>query len=97
LPALQRQRRQPTWPRAWCSLTTSRFSGIIDWGGGFGDSARDFSYVLFQGGWSFFQRVVDAYDLPLDAEFADRTLFSARLGRLGWLADVLKRGGSTSR
>jgi aminoglycoside phosphotransferase (APT) family kinase protein len=79
------------------SLTTGRLSGIIDWCGGFGDPARDFSYVLLHGGWSFFQRTVDGYDLPLDAEFAERTLFSARLGSLGWLADTVKRGGSTSR
>jgi aminoglycoside phosphotransferase (APT) family kinase protein len=79
------------------SLTTGRLSGIIDWCGGLGDPARDFSYVLLHGGWSFFQRTVDAYDLPLDAEFAERTLFSARLGALGWLADTIKRGASTSR
>ena len=79
------------------SLTTNRLSGIIDWGGGFGDPMRDFSYVLLNGGWSFFQRAVAAYDLPLDAEFAERTLFSARLGSLGWLADAVKRGGDTSR
>jgi len=42
---------------------------------------RDFSFVLLHGGWSFFQR----------------TLFSARLGSLGWLADAVKRGGSTAR
>jgi len=40
---------------------------------------------------------VNAYDLALDAEFAERTRFSARLGSLGWLADTVKRGGSTSR
>jgi aminoglycoside 2''-phosphotransferase len=79
------------------SQTTGRLSGIIDWGGYFGDPERDFSYMLLHGGWSFFQRAVDAYDLPLDAEFAERTLFSARLGALSWLADVIKRGGSTSR
>lgn len=79
------------------SRTTGRLSGIIDWGGGLGDPARDFSYVLLHGGWSFFQRAVEAYDLPLDAEFAERTLFSARLGALGWLADAVKRGGSLSR
>ena len=78
-------------------LTTGRLSGIIDWCGGLGDPARDFSYVLLHGGWSFFQRAVNAYDLPLDAEFAERTRFSARLGSLGWLADTVKRGGSTSR
>jgi aminoglycoside 2''-phosphotransferase len=78
-------------------LTTGRLSGIIDWGGGFGDPARDFSYVLLHGGWSFFQRAVQAYDLPLDAEFAERTLFSARLGALGWLADAVKRGGGAPR
>jgi len=77
--------------------TTGRLSGIIDWGGGLGDPARDFNYVLLHGGWSFFQRAVDAYDLPLDAEFQERTLFSARLGALGWLADVIKRGGNPSR
>ena len=79
------------------SRTTGRLSGIIDWGGGLGDPARDFSYVLLHGGWSFFQRALGAYDLPLDAEFQARTLFSARLGALGWLADVIKRGGRTSR
>ena len=35
--------------------------------------------------------------LALDAEFAERTLFSARLGSLGWLADAVKRGGSAAR
>lgn len=79
------------------SLTTGRLSGIIDWCGGLGDPARDFSYVLLHGGWTFFQRAVDAYDLPLDAEFGERTLFSTRLGALGWLADTVKRGGSRSR
>lgn len=53
--------------------------------------------MLLHGGWSFFQRALDAYDLPLDAEFPERTLFSARLGALGWLADVVKRGASASR
>jgi aminoglycoside phosphotransferase (APT) family kinase protein len=77
--------------------TTGRLSGIVDWGGGLGDPARDFSYVLLHGGWSFFQRALAAYDLPLDAEFAERTLFSARLGSLAWLADAIKRGGSISR
>ena len=75
---------------------TGRLSGVIDWGGGLGDPVRDFSYVLLHGGWSFFQRAVKAYDLALDAEFQERTLFSARLGALGWLADKIKRGGSTS-
>ncbi|HEX8245248.1 MAG TPA: aminoglycoside phosphotransferase family protein [Longimicrobium sp.] len=76
---------------------TGRLSGIIDWGGQLGDPARDFSYVLLHGGWSFLQRALDAYDLPLDADFAKRTLFSARLGALAWLADALKRGGKPSR
>jgi aminoglycoside phosphotransferase (APT) family kinase protein len=79
------------------SPTTGRLSGIIDWGPVLCDPASDFSYVLLHGGWSFFQRALDAYKLPLDAEFAERTLFSARLGALGWLADAVKRGGSTSR
>ena len=79
------------------SRTTGRLSGIIDWGGGLGDPMRDFSYVLLHGGWSFFQRALAAYDLPLDAEFTERTLFSARLGSLAWLADAVKRGGSTER
>jgi hypothetical protein len=82
---------------ALAGLTTGRLSGIIDWCGGFGDPVRDLSYVLLHGGWSLFQRLMDAYDLPLDAEFAERTLFSARLGALGWLADTVKRGASTSR
>jgi aminoglycoside phosphotransferase (APT) family kinase protein len=79
------------------SPTTGRLSGIIDWGPVLCDPASDFSYVLLHGGWSFFQRAVEAYDLPLDAEFAERTLFSARLGALGWLADAVKRGKSPSR
>ena len=79
------------------SPTTGRLSGIVDWGGGLGDPARDFSYVLLHGGWSFLQRALESYDLPLDAEFAERTLFSARLGSLGWLADAVKRGGNLSR
>ena len=79
------------------SSTTGRLSGIIDWGPDLGDPARDFSYVLLHGGWPFLQRALAAYDLPLDAEFAERTLFSARLGALGWLADVIKRGGRASR
>jgi aminoglycoside phosphotransferase (APT) family kinase protein len=77
--------------------TTGRLSGIIDWGGGLGDPARDFGYALLHGGWSFFQRAVNAYDLPVDAEFVERTLFSARLGALGWFADAVKRGGDTAR
>jgi len=77
--------------------TTGRLSGIIDWGGGLGDPVRDFNYVLLHGGWSFFQRAVAAYDLPLDAEFIERTLVSARLGALGWFADAVKRGEHTSR
>jgi len=76
--------------------TTGRLSGIIDWGGVFSDPAFDFSYVLLHGGWSFFQRALAGYDLPLDAEFAERTLFSARLAALGWLADGIKRGGPVS-
>jgi aminoglycoside 2''-phosphotransferase len=77
--------------------TTGRLTGIIDWGGVLGDPARDFSYVLLHGGWSFFQRALAAYDLPLDAEFTERTLFSARLGSLDWLAYELRRGENTSR
>jgi len=76
---------------------TGRLSGIIDWGGQLGDPARDFSYVLLHGGWPFFQRAMAAYDLPLDAAFAERTLFSARLGAIAWLADAVKRGRSPSR
>jgi aminoglycoside phosphotransferase (APT) family kinase protein len=79
------------------SRATGRLSGIIDWGGGLGDPMRDFSYVLIHGGWSFFQRALDAYDLPLDPEFAERTLFSARLGSLHYLGYTITHGGSTSR
>jgi aminoglycoside phosphotransferase (APT) family kinase protein len=79
------------------SPTTGRLSGIIDWGPVLCDPAPDFSWVLLHGGWSFFQRAVAAYGLPLDAEFAERTLFSARLGALGSLADAVKRGRSPSR
>ena len=78
------------------SRATGRLSGIIDWGGGLGDPARDFSYMLLLGGWSFFQRALRAYDLPLDAEFAERTLFSARLGSLDWLGYTIAHGGNTS-
>jgi len=62
-----------------------------------GDPVRDFLYVLLHGGWSFFQRALDAYEMPLDAEFVERTLFSARLGALYWLAYTLTHGGSISR
>ena len=79
------------------SPTTGRLSGIIDWGPVLCEPAPDFNYVLLHGGWSFFQRAVAAYDLPLDAEFAKRTLFSARLGALAGLADAVKRGRSPSR
>jgi hypothetical protein len=58
---------------------------------------RDFSYVLIHGGWSFFQRALESYDLPLDAEFAERTLFSARLGALHYLGYTIARGGSPSQ
>ena len=78
-------------------LTTGRLSGIIDWGCGLGDPARDLNYVLLHGGWSFFQRAIAAYDLPLDTEFTERALFSARLGSLGWFADAVKRGGDVPR
>lgn len=78
------------------SPTTGRLSGIIDWGGVFSDPAFDFRYVLLHGGWSFFQRALAAYDLPLDAEFAERMLFSARLVALGWLADGIKHGAPIS-
>jgi aminoglycoside phosphotransferase (APT) family kinase protein len=74
--------------------TMGRLSGIIDWGPGLGDPVRDFVYVFLHGGWSFFQRALDVYDLPLDAEFVDRTLFSARLGALYWLAYTLTHAGS---
>jgi aminoglycoside phosphotransferase (APT) family kinase protein len=77
--------------------TTGRLAGIIDWGAGMGDPARDFSYVFLHGGRSFFERAVAAYNLPLDAEFPDRTLFSGRLGALDWLAYAITHGGSTSR
>jgi len=75
------------------SPATGRLSGIIDWGGGLGDPARDFNYVLLLGGWSFFQRALRAYDLALDTDFAERTLFSARLGSLGWLGYSITHGG----
>jgi aminoglycoside phosphotransferase (APT) family kinase protein len=78
------------------SRATGRLSGIIDWGGGLGDPARDFSYVLLLGGWSFFQRALRAYDLPLDVEFVKRTLFSARLGSLDWLGYAIAHGGQTA-
>jgi hypothetical protein len=58
---------------------------------------RDFSYVLIHGGWSFFHRALDAYDLPLDADFVERTLFSARLGAINYLGYTISRGGSSSR
>ncbi len=79
------------------SQTTGRLSGIIDWGPVLCDPAPEFSYVLLHGGWSFFQRALTAYDLPLDVEFTERTLFSARLGALDWLGYTLTHGGSTSR
>ena len=78
------------------SRATGRLSGIIDWGGGLGDPARDFSYMLLLGGWSFFQRALRSYDLPRDAEFAERTLFSARLGSLDWLGYSITHGGHTA-
>jgi len=53
--------------------------------------------VLIDGGWSFFQRALAAYDLPLDAEFAERTLFSARLGAIHYLGYTLNQGGNPSR
>jgi aminoglycoside phosphotransferase (APT) family kinase protein len=79
------------------SGATGRLSGIIDWGPSLGDPMRDFSYVLIHGGWSFFHRVLDAYDLPLDADFVERTLFSARLGAINYLGYTISRGGSSSR
>jgi aminoglycoside phosphotransferase (APT) family kinase protein len=78
------------------SQATGRLSGIIDWGAGLGDPSRDFGYVLLLGGWSFFQRALRAYDLPLDAEFVERTLFGARLGSLNWLGYTIAHGGDTS-
>jgi len=75
---------------------TGRLSGIIDWGAGLGDPARDFGYMLLLGGWSFFQRALRAYDLPLDADFAERTLFGARLGSLDWLGYSITHGGHTA-
>lgn len=78
------------------SQATGRLSGIIDWGGGLGDPARDFGYMLLLGGWSFFQRALRAYDLPLDAEFGERTLFSARLGSLDWLSYTIAHAGDTT-
>jgi len=76
---------------------TGRLSGIIDWSGAIlGDPARDFSYVLLARGWAFVERAMNAYDLPLDAEFAERVVFSARLGSLAWLADAIKRRADTT-
>jgi aminoglycoside phosphotransferase (APT) family kinase protein len=79
------------------SPATGRLSGIIDWGGGLGDPMRDFSYVLIHGGWSFFQRSLGVYELPLDADFVERTLFSARLGAIHYLGYTISQGGNPSR
>ena len=48
------------------------------------------TYVLIHGGWSFFQRA-------LDAELAERILFSARLGAIHYLGYTLSQGGNPSR
>jgi aminoglycoside phosphotransferase (APT) family kinase protein len=79
------------------SLTTGRLSGIIDWSGAaLGDAAQDFAYILLWRGWAFAQRAIGAYALPVDAAFNERTIFFARIRALGWLADAIKRGGSTA-
>lgn len=79
------------------SRTTGRLSGIIDWSdAALGDPAQDFSYLLLCRGWSFLQRALDAYGLPLDAAFSERSIFLARVRALGWLADAIKRRGSTT-
>jgi aminoglycoside 2''-phosphotransferase len=77
------------------SPTTGRLSGIIDWEPGLGDPAQDFSYLLFCRGWSFLQRTMAAYELPVDPAFRERTIFLARIRALLWLANAIRNRWDT--
>jgi hypothetical protein len=41
------------------------------------------------------RRVLDAYELPVDAELIDRAIFLGPVRALGWLLDAVKRGDAT--
>lgn len=84
--------------RDWRPLTADisiSLSGIIDWEPGLGDPAQDFSYLLFCRGWSFLQRTMAAYELPVDPAFRERTVFLARIRALLWLAHPIRNGWDT--
>lgn len=77
------------------SRTTGRLSGIIDWSPGLGDPAQDFSFLLFCRRWSFLQRTMAAYELPVDPAFRERTIFLARIRALLWLANSIRNRWDT--
>lgn len=58
----------------------------------FGDPAHDFEFLLIARGGSFLTRVIDGYELPVDAAFVEHTVYFARVRALGWLADAVRRG-----
>jgi aminoglycoside phosphotransferase (APT) family kinase protein len=67
-----------------------RLAGIIDWAPVLGDPALDFSYLVFCGPLSFVRLAVDAYELPMDAAFLERTIFLARMLTLAWVAGSIR-------
>jgi len=57
-----------------------------------GDPALDFSYLVYCGPLSFVRRAVNAYELPVDAAFLERTIFLARMRTLAWVAGSIRSG-----
>ena len=72
---------------------TGALTGIIDWTDVMlGDPARDFVFLVGWRGWSFTEKVIRHYPLPLDAGFRDRLRFMSRLLTPIWLALAHQRG-----
>ena len=69
-----------------------RLAGILDWEPVLSDPALDFSYLVYCGPLSFVRRAVDAYEVPVDAAFLERTIFLGRMRSLAWVASSIRSG-----
>lgn len=73
---------------------TGRLTGIVDWGPTIGDPARDLEFLVIARGQSFLERTLRTYELRIDPELIDRSVYFAGVRALGWLADAVRRGVS---
>lgn len=78
---------------------TGDLTGIVDWSDAIlGDPARDFVPLVVWRGWAFAEEVLRSYPGPVDSEFRERLLYSARVLALLWpgempgqAADLIRR------